>query len=298
MLNRSALCVAFVALCVLLCTSSAALAQAEETTPEEDVERTLVAVLFLATGPVDETLAENLTEVLLSTVAARGQYAIVGREQFSAAMGFGGEEQTMACAEDPVCLGRIGTLVGAEEVILGALGQRGGRYLVSLSRIDVRRAHAVHRIFRSTPAEVMPLIEAVRTSAEELMAPPPGSLRVTVNVEDAVIQVDGEVQEPDPDGIIRGLEPGTHELLVEAEGHAEVAREFNVERGVTAELAVSLSPIGAAAPTPWYRRWWVWTIVGVAVAGAGAATTAVLLTQDDPPEVSGTLGAVTYPTGQ
>jgi hypothetical protein len=25
-------------------------------------------------------------------------------------------------------------------------------------------------------------------------------------------------------------------------------------------------------PTPWYKRWWVWTIVGAAAIGAGAAT--------------------------
>lgn len=38
----------------------------------------------------------------------------------------------------------------------------------------------------------------------------------------------------------------------------------------------------AVAATPWYRRWWVWTAVGVAV--AGAVTTTVILTRDTRPE--------------
>jgi hypothetical protein len=33
-------------------------------------------------------------------------------------------------------------------------------------------------------------------------------------------------------------------------------------------------------PNPWYRRWWVWTLAGVAVAGA-ATTTAVLVTRSN-----------------
>jgi tetratricopeptide (TPR) repeat protein len=33
----------------------------------------------------------------------------------------------------------------------------------------------------------------------------------------------------------------------------------------------STQPTAAATPTPWYRRWWVWTLAGVVVAGATAA---------------------------
>ena len=34
-------------------------------------------------------------------------------------------------------------------------------------------------------------------------------------------------------------------------------------------------------PRPWYRRWWIWTAVGVVV--TGAVTTAVLLSRDTGP---------------
>jgi len=271
--------------------------EAPEVPAEPEARRTLVAVLFLATGGAEAGLADNLTEVLLASVASAGHFTIVGREQFGAALGFGTEEQTLACAEDPVCLGRIATMAGAEEVVLGSLGHRAGRYLVNLSRIDVRRARAVHRVFRSTPDEVGPLIGAVTEAARELMRPPPGAARVTVNVPEAVLLIDDEEVSPDPDGVIRGLEPGRHLLVVQAEGYGEVRRHFDVDRGAVADLAVSLSRVEVRvveSSAPWYTRWWVWTLVGVAAAGAGAATAAVLLTE--PAETaSGSLGTMTAP---
>ncbi|MEZ4365870.1 MAG: hypothetical protein R2939_06235 [Kofleriaceae bacterium] len=43
-------------------------------------------------------------------------------------------------------------------------------------------------------------------------------------------------------------------------------------------------PLRYVAPTPWYRRWWVWTLAGTAAAAA-AAGTAWALTREPPDEV-------------
>ena len=265
---------------------------------EGDDHRTLAAVLFLATGAVDPTLADNLTEVLVASVASEGRYTIVGREQFGAAMGIGGEEETLQCAEDPVCLGRIGTMIGAEEIILGSLGERAGRYIVNLSRLDVRRARLIHRVFRTTPASIEPVIAAVGDGAAELMQPPPGSAHITVNVDGALLLVDGEEVTPDPDGVLRGLEPGEHVLVVRADGYGEAEQAFDVSRGETVELAVNLNRsevLRVVESNPVYRRWWFWTIIGVVVVGAGAAATAVVLTQDEATPPTGTLGTISFP---
>jgi hypothetical protein len=265
---------------------------------EGDGSRTLAAVLFLATGGVDPTIAENLTEVLVAAVASSGRYAIVGREQFGAAMGIGGEEETLRCAEDPVCLGRIGTLVGAEEIVLGSLGERAGRYIVNLSRLDVRRARLIHRVFRTMPASIDPVIDAVGEGAAELMQPPPGAAHISVNVDDAELFIDGDEVTPDPDGVLRGLEPGEHVLLVRAEGYGEAEQRFEVSRGEIAELTVNLTRsevVRVVEGTPVHRRWWFWTIIGVVLVGGGAAAAAVVLTQDEPASPSPTLGTINFP---
>ncbi|HEX4456385.1 MAG TPA: hypothetical protein VIA18_00365 [Polyangia bacterium] len=53
-------------------------------------------------------------------------------------------------------------------------------------------------------------------------------------------------------------------------------------------------PIAPRADKPTYKKWWVWTIVGVAVAGGVAAGVAVALTQDPKQHVSTALGTFQF----
>ena len=46
-----------------------------------------------------------------------------------------------------------------------------------------------------------------------------------------------------------------------------------------AALPRHTAPPKRAVATPWYRRWWVWTLAGVVVVGA-TVTTTVLLTRE------------------
>ena len=63
-----------------------------------------------------------------------------------------------------------------------------------------------------------------------------------------------------------------------------------------AELTTPTTPPPVAAPAdkPAYKKWWVWTIVGVAVAGGVAAGVAVALTQDPKQHVSTALGTFQF----
>jgi hypothetical protein len=156
----------------------------------------------------------------------------------------------------------------------------------------------IHRVFRTTPAAIEPVINAVGEGAIELMQPPPGAVRISVNVDESTLLVDSEEVAPDPDGVLRGLEPGDHILVVRAEGYGEAVQHFEVSRGETTELSVNLTRsevLRVIESTPVHRRWWFWTIIGVVVVGAGAAATAVVLTQDDEIDATGTLGRISFP---
>jgi hypothetical protein len=142
------------------------------------------------------------------------------------------------------------------------------------------------------------VINAVGEGAAELMQPPPGAVHISVNVDVATLLVDGEEVTPDPDGVLRGLEPGEHVLVVQAEGYGEAEQSFEVSRGETTELSVNLTRsevLRVIESTPVHRRWWFWTIIGVVVIGAGAAATAVVLTQDEADPATGTLGRISFP---
>ena len=76
------------------------------------------------------------------------------------------------------------------------------------------------------------------------------------------------------------------EQIAEIKRKQEILRSF--QRPVLLMPGAVPADQAAPEPTPWYKSWWLWTIVGVAV--AGGATAAVLLTRpEDPVPVEGSL---------
>jgi len=119
------------------------------------------------------------------------------------------------------------------------------------------------------------------------LLPTAGVLRVTSDVEGAVVIVDGrQIGDVPFDGEV---EPGARVVEVRARGYLPFRREMEMQAGVLYPLEVALVPVPAAPPAvvaepPWYGRWYVWA--GAAAAVAGGVTAVVLLSRDDgaPPE--------------
>jgi hypothetical protein len=101
------------------------------------------------------------------------------------------------------------------------------------------------------------------------------------------------------DGVLL-LPVGRHVIEVEADQHRPLHRELQVVGGEEEALDFLLLPTPVpvassspqpdtptAAPKPVYKKWWLWTTVGIVVA-AGVATGVVLGMRDkDSGEVSG-----------
>ncbi len=132
--------------------------------------------------------------------------------------------------------------------------------------------------------------ETVQTAAGEqrqvslALAPrvvAPTRLRVVADVPEAVVFVDGA-----PAGLAPAeldASPGAHEVRVEAPGHAATTIVATVVEGRTNEFAAVLVPLGDLGGDDGdsiVESWWLWTIVGVVVAG-GAITAGVLLAPED-----------------
>jgi hypothetical protein len=126
-----------------------------------------------------------------------------------------------------------------------------------------------------------------------------GTLQLRLEPADAALAVDGLRLTPSSAGELV-LEVGDHVLECSATGYVSERRAFQIHGGRAEELVVrlasvqlaaganksALGPVSPPAPlgredslsaTPVYKRWWLWTIVGVVVAGA-AAGTAIALT--------------------
>jgi len=143
--------------------------------------------------------------------------------------------------------------------------------------------------------------EALRWMDETLSV-----LRVVVTPPEAQVRIDGE---PVSDEVT--LEPGKHELRVEASGYVPLDRTFACERAQHRTLEIALqrvelrprpedvlaTPTVPATSTPAavsdgsvLERWWFWTAVGaLIVAGGTAAVFAAVDSSEAQPEPPGRL---------
>jgi hypothetical protein len=227
-----------------------------------EAARPKLAALILQTGNVDQELADNLTEVLISRLARRGDHEIAGKEELKTKLGVD-DRAAAACMSNLECLGRAGTELGVTTMVVGTLGRRGDDYLYNLSLIDIASGKIENRVFEQVAGgKVANLIAAVQSTADKLLEPrvEPGAVRVSSETRGALVYLDDAFIGSTP---VRrdGVEPGPHALRVEKEGHLGLAREIEVPAGSTLEVKVPLTML------PERRRW----PAPVAATGAVAA---------------------------
>lgn len=145
-------------------------------------------------------------------------------------------------------------------------------YNIALVERDLHRyAHAAATLRRYL-AEGTAEPERRRADAEELVEEIEALLATVVIACDqpgASVFVDGELAGRTPLDAPLRLSTGRHELEVRLEGHEPFTQSLEVYGGQRLDLTVELQQV--RTPTPWYRTWWFWTIVGVVAAGSVAA---------------------------
>lgn len=155
---------------------------------------------------------------------------------------------------------------------------------------------AVTYLEQALASKVKTLDGSLRGETEALLARARayvGTVRLKLSPPNANIDVDGF---PLPDGEHRELRlsVGDHVLQFHAEGYQGARRAFKLHGQELLALDVTLLTRAAAqeaeaqhtrtlpdrpalSPTPVYKRWWLWTTVGVVLAGGAVA--AVLLSR-------------------
>src|SRR5262245_2239344 len=230
---------------ILLSLLLGATAQAGKPSSQEKL-----AALILQAHGVDQDLADNLTEVLISHLARRGGREIAGKEEFKTRLGVD-ERKAAECMQDPGCLGRAGTELGVTRVVVGSLGRRDDDYLYNLSLINVQTGRVENSVFELVAGgKVDRLIAAVKATAEKLFQPKvePGAVRVASETRGAFVYFDEAFIGSTP---VRrdGIEPGPHKLRVEKEGHIGWTKAVDVPAGSLLEVKVPLEAL------PVRRRW-------------------------------------------
>ncbi|HTU62065.1 MAG TPA: hypothetical protein VMF89_26590, partial [Polyangiales bacterium] len=171
---------------------------------------------------------------------------------------------------------------------------------LGISEFELKHyATAVEQLTAALISDTRPLEGQLRRETEALLKRANtyvGELQVRVLPRGASLLIDGTRTVANLDAPIR-LEVGDHMLEFRAREHAPERRQLTIHSGQAHRLEVQLSalevaangqgsaPTDSSAPrvddTPVYKRWWLWTLVGVVVVGA-AAGTAIALTRSQP----------------
>jgi len=249
---------------------------------------TRIVVLLLATGEVDASAADDLSEVIIGAVAERGGVTIVGKEEFQARLG-GGERGSLECVSSAACLGRIGVELGVDQVISGTIGRREGTWVFNLNRVDVRTGDLLGRVFRDVAGDLGAVAGELQDALPTLyeVVRRPATILVSSNVDGAEVAIDGLVIGAYRNGTpvrLEGVASGQHEVRVRAAGHRAYVRAVHVASGATLQLDAALSSPGISPL--------VWVGAGLVVAGGGSALAFGLLSQGDPAQGSTRVEAV------
>ncbi|MCA9523499.1 MAG: PEGA domain-containing protein [Myxococcales bacterium] len=106
-----------------------------------------------------------------------------------------------------------------------------------------------------------------------------GILKISCTPPDAEIYLGKKYLGAPP--IDKDVTVGTHVVMVKKQGFYDYVKEISVQAGKEIKLQVLLKAIPGWKPpevvikqktkTPFYKTWWFWTIIGVAVAGGATA---------------------------
>ena len=120
----------------------------------------------------------------------------------------------------------------------------------------------------------------------------PATLRVSANVPDALVSVNGQDVGPVPVDVLRPA--GTHKVLVRKSGYDDSETVLTVSAGEESNFKARLSE----EQVPVTKRWWFWAGAGAVLVGGVVLTYA--LTRPDPevpPYEGGSTGWVAKPQG-
>jgi TolB-like protein len=241
---------------------------------------TSAAVLDLAAHGVEPGIAQSLTQLLSLELKRFEGLGVISRDEIQTMLRFETDKQVLQCSSDTSCLVEIGGALGVDYLVSGSVGKLGEALVINLKLMDIGEARVVNRASESFQGVESHLPKALRFAAWSLLGKPvegTGRLSLRTNVDEGKASLDGEAPVNLPlEGPFSGLVPGKHGLALTSEDYHPGFLETYVEPGELAEMPLELRPL----PQSWYQKWWVWTLVGTAVAGATTAT--LLLMEDDP----------------
>ena len=197
------------------------------------------------------------------------------------------DAEVARCGGEAACVGNIGVQLGAEEVLLVGVSQLGD-IVIALSRIDARRGEAGARLAESLPPDGDVTDEQALNWLKQLFPPDVfrryGSIAIDADQAGAQVTLNGNGAGRTP--LLQPVKvraPATYNLKVAKSGFVPFQARVDVLPDANVEVHATL--VKESRDVPWYKRWYVWAVVGGALAAGGAATAIYFGTRFDPSPV-------------
>jgi len=250
---------AFVIAVVVLC---AAAAHAED-------KRTVAVLEYRAGARGARDIGLRLARLLRETAALNVIDLAEARRKLPRV-----DSEVAKCGGEAMCVGAIGEQLGANEVLLVGVSQLGD-VILALQRIDSKRGEAGARLAESLPQDKEISDEMALGWLRQLFPPETfnrfGSIAVDADQPGAAVTLNGEpagkTPLPEP---VKVRAPATYKLKVEKSGFVPFQARVDVLPDANVEVHATL--VKETREQAWYKRWYVWAIVGGAIAAGGTAT--------------------------
>jgi hypothetical protein len=191
------------------------------------------------------------------------------------------------CQGQPRCVGAIGRKLGVSEVILVGMSSLGD-VIIQITRVSVR----TRRVLGSVGHTMSPLGKLTRAQLDGLLRRlmPRGDfirygfIQVRANRRGAEVFLNRTKRGLTPlPGPIRVIAPSAHTVRVTKPGYVDFSADLNVPPDGTVTVNAVLPPIPKEV-TPFYKKWWFWTVIASSVVTIAGVTTGVMLTLGKRPE--------------
>ncbi len=257
-----------------------------------------VLVIATSTGRVPPELVDGVRARLAAAVTP-----LAGSRPVRAVPTDDPTSLAIAACTDDACVGGAIASANAIGAIVVALSRRTARGPVALT-LDIRdpvsgSMRAPTQSLALEPDADLATLDSLLETLRPVMfspPPPPPELLVTVNVDGAIVTIDGERVGTTPIAAAV-LTPGRHAVMVTAVGYSGARREVELDPGERERLDITLVSSSAVPmdevivadgtvvdSRPWYEEWWVWTIVGgVVVVGVAVGVGVGVAANSGPP---------------
>lgn len=246
--------------------------------PARAETRRKVAVLEFR-GGVEQAkgLAQRLADRLKKTAALTVLSPIEARQRVARI-----DAEVARCAGDEKCLAHLGASLEVDEVLLVGISKLGD-VVLALQRIDVPEQKVAAQLSEVLNPDEEADDKKLGGWLKQLYPPDVfkryGFIVVTANVEGALVTINGQEKGETPlEGKVRVLAPRSYRVDLAKTGFTPFAARIDVPPDATVEVRAEMAR--EEGPIPWYKRWWLWAILGAAVAGGAIGFTVYALQPD------------------